>query len=412
MSAASYGPAFCAALADRLDAPATAQRWMPTGTDRASWTHSLSHGAAGIALLHAERARSGQADWATFHRWASLLATGLTSGHGMFAGAPAVAHVFATAADAQPDAFRSALATLDRQISRDLIARTRLAHARIDRRAPGDVAEWDLISGLAGLTRYLLRRAPGDPAIRDALACLVRVTQPIRQSDMILPGWWSDRDPHRGYAAEWSGGYGNFGLAHGAAAILALLALATLHGVEVPGQRDAITTLYDWYQFWQQPSPAGPWWPQYITINELHDGQLHNPAPGRPSWCYGTPGIARALQLGGHALGQLDPLHLADNAIRATLAPGTPAAPLTDLSVCHGCAGLLHTMRHLGQPTDSLIAALLARLDADPEAAAIHLLAMTGPGLMEGVTGIALVLHSYTTDPTLSSPWDTILLLH
>lgn len=229
---------------------------------------------------------------------------------------------------------------------------------------------------------------------------------------MTLPGWWSDRDPHRGYATEWSGGHGNFGLAHGAAAILALLALATLHGVEVPGQQAAITTLYDWYQSWQQPSPAGPWWPQYITVNELHDGQLHNPTPGRPSWCYGTPGIARALQLAGHALGQPDPLQLADSAIRATLAPDTPAAPLTDLSVCHGHAGLLHTTRHLCQPTDTLITALLDRLDADPAAAANHLLTTAGPGLMEGAVGIALVLNSYTTDPTLSSPWDTILLLH
>ncbi|MBB5871912.1 hypothetical protein F4553_005291 [Allocatelliglobosispora scoriae] len=412
MNTDSYSSALTAAIADRLATPAAARRWQPTGTDPAWWNHSLSHGAAGIALLHAERARTGHGSWATFQAWTGILTAGLTSGHGAFAGAPAVAHVLATAAEANPGAYRSALTALDHQISRDVNARTCLAHARIDHQTPGDTAEWDLISGLTGLTRYLLRRDPTNPAICEALTCLIRITQPIQHEGRVLPGWWTDRDPHRGYTEQWAGGHGNFGLAHGTAGILAVLALGTMHGIEVPGQHDAMTALCEWYRSWQQPSPAGPWWPQYITVSELRDRQLHHPEPGRPSWCYGTPGIARALQLAGQALHQPDPIELADTATRASLASDTPAAPLTDLSICHGYAGLLHTARHLGQHADTIAAALLHQLDDDPATATDQLLSTTGPQLLEGAAGIALVLHSHTTDPDLSSPWDTILLLH
>jgi len=410
MRTASYAPALSAALAERLATPEAARRLMPQGSDPATWIHSLSHGAAGIALLHAERARAELDSWATFHQWARALTTGLTSGHGLYAGVAAVAHVLATAAHAHPAMYRSALTTLDSHISSDTTARTHMVHDRIDQQIPSDSAEWDLVSGLTGLIRHLLRRAPGDPAIKEALGCLIRVVQPIRHQGAVLPGWWSDRDPHRGYSKEWAGGHGNFGLAHGAASILAILALATLHDIEMPGQQDAAARLYEWYQRWQQPSPAGPWWPQYINVAELADGQLHQPQPGRPSWCYGTPGIARALQLAGRAFDMPDAGSLATAATRATFAPQSPAAPLTDLSLCHGYAGTLHTARQLGEPADNLLTATLNQLNEEPDLAADALLS-AGPQLMEGATGVALALLSYTTDPDLTSTWDTFLLL-
>jgi lantibiotic biosynthesis protein len=406
----SYAPALSAALARRLATPEAARRWTPEGNHTATWMHSLSRGVAGIALLHAERARAELDSWATFHGWARTLTTGLSGGHGLYAGVPAVAHVLATAADANPAMYRSALTTLNSRISRDTIARTRTVHARIDQQTPSDSAEWDVVSGITGLVRHLLRRAPGDPAIKEALKCLIRVVQPIRHQGTLLPGWWSDRDPHRGYSKEWAGGHGNFGLAHGAASILAILALTTLRDIEMPGQQDAAAHLYEWYQRWQQPSPAGPWWPQYISIAELAEGQLHQPQPGRPSWCYGTPGIARALQLADRAFDMPDAGSLASAAIAATFGPQSPAAPLTDLSLCHGYAGTLHTARHLGEPADDLVTATLNRLDEEPDAAADALLA-AGPQLMEGATGVALALLSYTTDPSLTSTWDTFLLL-
>ena len=40
------------------------------------WPQSLAGGAIGIALLHAERARSGRSDWKTAHAWLSEAVSG------------------------------------------------------------------------------------------------------------------------------------------------------------------------------------------------------------------------------------------------------------------------------------------------------------------------------------------------
>lgn len=106
-----------------------------------------------------------------------------------------------------------------------------------------------------------------------------------------------------------------------------------------------------------------------------------------------------------------DAAWLATAAVRAALSPQSPTTALTDLSLCHGYAGTLHTARCLGEPAGTLVAATLDQLDDDPAAAADALLTASGPYLMERATGVALALLSYTTDPDLTSTWDTFLLL-
>lgn len=409
------------AIADRFDNPANAQARIRPHFGPAHWPQSLSHGGAGIALLHVERARAGIGSWTLAHRWIQHITTGITSGYGAFGGAPAVAHVLNTAAHAAPGTYQSALTTLDVQISKDLAARTQALQSRMDRREPIELADWDLISGLTGMTRYLLHRDPHGAAVAQALTCLIRLTAPVSNADLALPGWWSPRDPGAPAVARHQSGHLNLGLAHGVAGLLAILSIATMHHVEIPGQRETIAAICAIYDRFQQRSPAGPWWPQWVTIDELRNDHL-KPTAGRASWCYGSPGIARAIHLAGYATGQHHLIELANHAIHAALAPDSPAAPLTDPSLCHGHAGLLHTARHLGIETSQLTTSLerlLASIgrrpghafSSDTEATADGLLQSGGPELLEGSVGIALVLHSYITDPDLSSPWDTCLLL-
>ncbi|MEU1275614.1 lanthionine synthetase LanC family protein [Streptomyces sp. NPDC005799] len=98
------------------------------------------------------------------------------------------------------------------------------------------------------------------------------------------------------------GGHGNFGLAHGITGPLAL-ATALRHGHTAPGQTQAITRICDWLDRWRSGTDSRTWWPDLITRAEHRRGELQRPGPRRPSWCYGTPGIARAQQLAGLALG-------------------------------------------------------------------------------------------------------------
>ena len=87
---------------------------------------------------------------------------------------------------------------------------------------------------------------------------------------------------------------------------------------------------------------------------------MTEPWSTRPSWCYGTPGIARAVQLAAIAVGDVDRQRSAEQAIAACL---TDPQPLTEPGLCHGLAGLYQTaFRAAADATSPAIAAQLPPL--------------------------------------------------
>jgi hypothetical protein len=93
-------------------------------------------------------------------------------------------------------------------------------------------------------------------------------------------------------------------MAHGIAGPLALLALSQLAGWSVAGQDQAIREAAHWLLRWRTKNIAI--WPPHITGEEL-DSDIAAPIAGRSdAWCYGIPGISRALTLAGQAIA--DPL--------------------------------------------------------------------------------------------------------
>lgn len=269
---------------------------------------SLANGAAGIALLHVERARAHHGDWTTVHAWLSAAAGGdLSAGPnaGRYFGAPALALVTHPAAE-HIGKYRRALANL--HTATTALTRTRLdhAHARIDRGDRPALAEFALIRGLTGLGAYHLRCDPHQEVTTAVLAYLVRLTEPLPGRTDGLPGWWTDLAPTGRPTPDYPGGHGNFGMAHGIAGPLALLSLALRRGIVVDGHTDAITRICAWLDAWRQDHPAGPWWPRTITPDEVHAEHTRQPGPRQPSWCYGTPGLARAQQLAGLAIGDTE----------------------------------------------------------------------------------------------------------
>lgn len=100
------------AIADRLADPRAVRTAGGTGRRR---PQSLAGGAAGIALLHIERARTGHGDWPTAHAWLSAAAHDeLSAGPNanLFFGTPTLAFVTHAAAD-QSGKLTRALAHLD-----------------------------------------------------------------------------------------------------------------------------------------------------------------------------------------------------------------------------------------------------------------------------------------------------------
>lgn len=376
-----------------------------------AWPQSLAGGASGIALLHIERARTGHGNWDTAHTWlvASLCGDiSAAANANLFFGAPALAFVTHRAASASSRYLR----VLERLDSATLtVTRSRLAtaHQRTTRAEPPPMEEFDLIQGLTGLGAYHLSRHPHHKITRDVLAYLVRLTEPMRAPG-ARPSWWMNVAPTGAPHADYPGGHGNFGLAHGIGSTLSVLSKALLHGLTVPGMTDAVERICAWTDHWRQDDEAGPWWPGQITTEQAANNCVHAGLRPRPSWCYGVSGTARAQQLAGLALGDPARVQAAENSMLAALRDPLQIAKLPEIGLCHGMAGLLHAAWRMATETDSpeitaelphltnrLITAL-HRGDHDPE-------------LLDGAAGAALALHTLGTGHAPTPHWDTFLAL-
>lgn len=391
------------AVCDELADPAIVGP-SPDGRTR---PQSLAGGAAGIALLHIERAISGHGDEALAHRWIRAAASEPVSiGHNAdpFHGAPALAFMLHTARPL--GGYRRAYTTLDDATIN--LARQRLtaAHARIDRREPLPMYEFDLVHGLTGLGLYLLHAHPDHPLSSDVVGYLARITEPLADNTG-MPPWWMPSGLAGAPDPTFPEGHGNIGAAHGISAVIALLAYAIGRGHNTSTANEALTALTRWTDAHRQGDDGGVWWPGHVTPGT-------DPIRHRPSWCYGTAGTARAQQLAGIAQNDTSRQTHAENAMLAALHDTTQRDRLHGVGLCHGKAGLLQSAcRMTADSTDrhrsAQLAALIPRLAAE---LAAQLAADNHdiPELLDGTAGAALALHTATTG-TPATSWDAFLAL-
>ncbi|MGF1432556.1 lanthionine synthetase C family protein, partial [Kitasatospora sp. LaBMicrA B282] len=411
----------------------------------------LGAGPAGLVLLFAELARTDPAHRPAARAWLAVAAeraeADRTARPGLHDSLPALSFALHRVAEG-PGEHRVDRARLGTRLALLVGQRTAAEQARIARGTPCPSREaFDLVAGLAGLGAHLLDRheAGETTPLESVLTALVALTRPLARYG--LPGWWVAEDPQHRIPVVPRAGHAGLGLAHGLSGPLALLALAWRAGVEVPGQAEAIRTLAEWLLARQRTDQAGPWWPLRLRLGELRgpaerpdpaepdwaagpDGPLAWPgaprlgAP-RPSWCSGSPGIARALQLAGTALGVPRWRAVAVGALRAALErPAELAPPLTGAGLCHGWAGLLQTGWRVAAESGSpelaarlprLTQLLLDRCDPGFPFAVTPPDRPSGPGaaggLLTGAAGVALALHTVATGAAPATTWDRALLL-
>lgn len=376
--------------------------------------HSLATGAAGTALLHIERAHRGQTTWTHARTWLRTATSGEISAAdntGLYLGAPAVAFTLHTAVrPGTTRRYEPALTILDANINALVHRRVNAALARIDRREPTTFREYDLFYGLTGIGAYLLHRDPGGSSLAAILRYLVALTKPLPINGTTLPGWWVGHDPHGHPSRSVLAGHANLGAAHGITGPLLLLAQAARRGVTVEGQLAAITTITSWLDTWRQDGPAGPWWPEYITYADLARGVPAQRHPTRPSWCYGTPGIARAGQLAALVTGDTARRLAFEDAFARCLADPAQLTQITDPGLCHGWAGLYQTAwRAARDAADERITAHLPQLAASPNQ---HAQPGAEASFLDGDAGTALALITAATDTEPTSGWDACLLIN
>ncbi|GAA2052326.1 hypothetical protein GCM10009839_69620 [Catenulispora yoronensis] len=384
------------------------QKYGHTGTGA-----DLAAGSAGIALVHIERASCGRDNWRTAHSFIQSAAGGPVSDHdtsGLFLGAPALAFVLHAAAGTT-SRYRTGLGDLDQPLAQLAHRRTQAAMTRIQQRRPAAFAEYDVFSGLTGIGALLLRRDPGGSALEQVLTYLVALTRPLPAGDRALPGWWVSHDPTRKAPAGYPG-HANLGAAHGIAGPLALLAQAARKGITVEGQHQAIADICRWLYRWHRDEDGTCWWPEHLGAEDLRSGRSRQTGPARPSWCYGTPGIARAGQLAALALADRTLQQHFEDALLGCLGDETQLEQLSNAGLCHGWAGTFQTAwRAAADAATPALRHQLPRL-ADKLAAAAAQPHGHGPGLLTGTAGTALALHTAATDTAPTCGWDACLLIN
>lgn len=348
-----------ALLTERLAEPVEHRgEWAPA---------SLNEGHAGVALVH------GATDRRTAHAHLSLALRGYTGSArpALFHGDAALGFAARVAAGSG-GGYRSLLSTVDERVAGatgvladDLLARLRAG----ERPEPG---QYDTVLGLAGLGRYLLAAGAAHRLTLDrVLAALIELAE--------------------------NGGVVDLGLAHGLAGPLALLAIARRHGVSVAGQDEAIGLLAEELAARVIVDDTGSFWP-----NTTEDDRT------RAGWCYGTPGVAHTLHLAALAVAEPAWARLAVATLASVLDGPRERWRVTDASLCHGAAGLLHVTGRLAEHHGELAGYLpsLAEFVLDQPDPEPH-------GLLDGAAGLALVLREFADGRPDNDAlrWDAALLL-
>ncbi|MGI8312152.1 lanthionine synthetase C family protein [Saccharopolyspora hattusasensis] len=388
---------------------------VPDMTECRRETQSLARGAAGIALWHIHQAHQDDPDARKrVHHWVqAALAEPVSNAEaaGLFAGLPAIAFVLHAAERIIPE-YRPVIEEFDAHLIALTHRRVDAALARIDREEVTSFAEYDLLRGLTGIGQVLLSFLPGNDALERVLRYLVRLTEPVQVSGDTLPGWWVGHDPDPSLPTP--GGHTNLGLAHGISGPLALIATAMRAGISVDGQDEAISTLCAHFDQWRQVTGTGSWWPYWINREDYARGRIEEHVPGRPSWCYGTPGIARIQQLAALAVGDTTRQRSAETALTSCLADDAQLNLITDLGLCHGWAGLYYTAACAA--ADAHTPALADRLPFLAQRLIQHATNRRPPedGFLDGAAGIALALSAATDNhaSNTTSGWDRCLLIN
>jgi lantibiotic biosynthesis protein len=370
---------------------------------------SLARGTVGGALLDLERAARGTGTWETAHASIRRATTGPAdaSDHaGLFYGVPALTFLLRAAAHRQ-QRYRPALERLDEHLLRLARRKLDVANARAHRGEMASFAEFDIFYGLVGVGVLLFERAPRSDVLVGIARHVVTLTRPHHRDGLELPGWWVDHDPDP--TRPTPGGHANLGMAHGAAGLLAFLALAQSGGREVDGHSEAIAALTRWFDRWRQEGVDGPWWPEWLTYEEIITGRPAHPGPGRPSWCYGAVGIARARQLAALATHDEQRAAAAEDELLASLTD-TQLDRISEPGLCHGMAGIYQTAWRASR--DGRSVELTARLPA--VAARFEQLARevgSEPGFLTGGAGVGLAAETVRHNEPPLTGWDTCLLI-
>lgn len=271
------------------------------------------------------------------------------------------------------------------------------------------------LSGISGALRYLLLRRE-HLAKEDIEYVLNGLCKPIDRFGVLSFGVKSENI--EGYLAarvQKSERLINCGFAHGVPGVLAILSLAWKSGFDSRSVRSAVQKLTDYLTEFVAEDEHGIGWPDARIYPEGTSTKI-----AMDAWCYGNAGIARAIWLSSTASRKKSDASVARSAIHSAIRRELSFQRLKTPWVCHGLAGLLLVlMRFYNDSTDNLVGdgidqitdRLLAQYEDGNLLGFADRAERGNPtndvSLLNGATGVALVLYSAATD--LEPRWDALL---
>ena len=380
--------------------------------------YALAQGDAGLALLCAQLDACFPGDgWDVRGHELLALATAALEGEpsprvGLFDGLAGLA-LATLALSRDGTRYTRLLAAVEESLVPRALA---LARVVASRRAGIGVGSYDAISGLAGVVAYLLLRAD-EPRTAPALHAAVRALVALADPTADPPRWHSppellDERMRESFPA----GNLNCGLAHGIPGPLAVLALAARRELPVAGVDAAVGRLAAWVADHAIDGPWGPTWPLAVPLDAR---PVHST---RTAWCYGAPGVARALWLAGDVLDRPGDRDLALAAMAAVYRTPVEDRHIDSPTFCHGVAGVLQVTLRFAHDTrlpmfDAAAGDLVAQLIAGYEPGSLLGYrsveradsVVDQAGLLDGAPGVALVLLAASMPQP--PAWDRLFLL-
>ncbi len=286
------------------------------------------------------------------------------------------------------------------------------------------MSDYDVIEGLSGVGRYLLffkEDAEMHAALLEVLSYLVHLTEDIEVEGKRVPGWFI---PSKNLFLEEERqlnpiGYFNCGLSHGIPGPLALLSIAYKEGVYVKGQKEAIKKISNWLISKVIRSSKGKYFPTVVSWDEQISRKVYV-SVSRDAWCYGTPGVARALYLAGEAIDYKRFSHVAKETFNDIFtARTTEDWDIYSPTFCHGLSGLLQITMMMNEEkyVSKLVDYTLSFYDdehpfgfQDVESTESGLKHLNKAGFLDGAAAILLTLLYYNNKKSYTD-WEALFLL-
>jgi hypothetical protein len=286
---------------------------------------------------------------------------------------------------------------------------------------------YDVVSGDAGVLRYLLSTQSRTPEVSAAitgmamrLTWLLTARRTTGEPEWFVPPEALDPVVRN----ELPYGYYNLGMAHGVTGPLAALCAAWERGYRVDGQLAAIHSAASFLSRYHRSDQWGPLWPNRVSADAPIDpGKWRGIDLDTHGWCYGELGIARTLWASAQVTGDEEYLRLALLTYLGFLRRPIPKSLSMSPTICHGLAGVLVVVlrfiseQGLSELSVFYVQDLLERILRLADTSAPFVFRdvrisdgpVDDPGFLTGAAGVAMALSSVLDDT--AAAWDWCLLI-